>query len=158
MGATIWGQRDGIAIIPYARFHKAMAEFPEGVRLRIKIDKDRNGKFSALFHVLLGLLVDAINRGPAQTDIDKLKQWVKLKKGHYDVVQLPNPVGEITHAIDFHSTSFAKMGDTEFHAFCVDACELILAELAPWVAGSPEWPDAQQIICSILPVQVSGAA
>lgn len=158
MMSTVWGQRDGITIVPYAKFHKAIAEFPEGVRLRIKIDKDRNGKFSALFHVLLGLLVDAINRGPAQTDIDKLKQWVKLKKGHYDVVALPNPVGEITHAIDYHSTSFAKMGETEFHQFCADACELILAELAPWVANSPEWPEAQQIIHSILPDGMRGAA
>lgn len=148
---TIWGYRDGIAIVPYARFHKHMAEFPEGVRLRIKIDKDRNGKFSALFHVLLGLLVDAINRGPAQTDIEKLKQWVKLKKGYYDVVPLPNAVGEITHVIDYHSTSFAKMGETEFHDFCADACELIVAELAPWVSGAPEWTEARQIIRSITP-------
>ena len=149
---TIWGQRMGQVIVPYQKFQQDLADIPEGLRIRVKIDRDRNGKFSALFHVMLGLLVKAINNGPATTDIDKLKQWVKLKKGHYDVVLLPKPAPDgTTHAIDYHSTSFAKMGEEEFHAFCADACDLIRAELAPWVAGSPEWAEAEAIINSILP-------
>ena len=149
---TIWGHRVGQSIAPYSKFQDTLGKIPEGMRLRIKLDRDRNGKFSALFHVMLGLLVDAINNGPATTDIDKLKRWVKLKKGHYDVVPLPKPAPDgTTHAIDYHSTAFNKMGEEEFHAFCADACELIRAELAPWVSGSPEWEEAEAIINSILP-------
>jgi hypothetical protein len=155
---TIWGVRRGGGLVPYAKFHDEMLEFPEGVRLRIAIDQDRNGRFSALFHVMLGLIAKAINRGPASTSIDALKQWVKLKKGWYDVVTLPTPAPDgTTTSVVFRSTSFASMGETEFHAFAQDACEMIRAELAPWVAGSPEWAEARDIINSILPAQ-EGAA
>lgn len=151
MMPTIWGVRQGAFLVPYGKFRPALDAFPEGVRLRITVDKDRNGKFNALFHLMLGMVSDAINRGPAKTDIDKLKQWVKLKKGHYDVVPLPHPVQGQTHAIEYRSTSFAKMGEAEFHAYCTDACELIRAELAPWISGAPEWPEVQSIIRSIAP-------
>ncbi|MBN8292860.1 DUF1367 family protein [Rhodobacter sp. NTK016B] len=149
---TIWGQRRGSVFVPYQKFGAAFEEIPEGARLKVKIDRDRNGKFSALFHVALGLLVAAINRGPASTSIDALKQWVKLKKGWYDVVELPHPAPDgQTHAIAYRSTSFATMGEAEFHAFCTDACELIRAELAPWVSSAPEWAEVRAIIDSIAP-------
>lgn len=152
MMATVWGERRGNAFLPYKKFADDFASVPEGVRLKVKIDKDRNGKFSALFHLMLGLLAKAINRGPAQTDIEALKSWIKLKKGWYDTVALPHPTQDgQTHAIAYRSTSFAKMGEDEFHAFCIDACELIRAELAPWVSNAPEWPEVRQIINSILP-------
>lgn len=151
---TVWGKRVGVSLVPFGMFQRMLANFPEGERLRIKIDMDRNGKFNSLFHVMLELLVRAINRGPAQTSIDSLKQWVKLRTGRYDLVKLPNPAPDgTTHAIDYHSTSFAKMGEDEFHQFCVDACELIRAELAPWVSGSDEWGEAQKIVNSIAPEQ-----
>ena len=147
---TIWGQRVGKSLVPYLRFQDDIAGIPEGMRLRIAIDRDRNGKFSSLFHVMLGLLAKAINRGPAQTDIDALKQWVKLRKGWYDLLPLPRPAPDgTTHAIAYRSTAFAAMGEGEFHDFCIDACELIRAELAPWVSGSDEWPEIQDIIGSI---------
>ncbi|MBM1817192.1 DUF1367 family protein [Pseudosulfitobacter pseudonitzschiae] len=149
---TIWGIRDGYALRPYRKFATALEDIPEGARLRIKIDKDRNGKFSALFHVMLGLIADAVNSGPATTSIEALKKWVKIKKGHYDVVKLPTPLADgTTHAVDYHSTSFNKMGEDEFHEFCRDACELIRAELAPWIAESPKWKEAMDILNSILP-------
>lgn len=150
--ATIWGIRDGYSLRPYSKFAGALEAIPEGARLRIKIDKDRNGKFSALFHLMLGMIADAVNQGPATTDINKLKQWVKLKKGHYDLVKLAQPAPDgTTHAIEYHSTSFAKMGEEEFHAYAQDACELIRAELAPWVGDSPKWREAMDILNSILP-------
>ena len=149
---TLWSQRVGQAIVPYGKYQEDLADLPEGCRLRIKLDKDRNGKFSSLFHLMLGKLAKAINRGPAQTNIDALKQWVKLKKGWYDAVPLPQPAPDGTsHAIVFRSTNFASMGEEEFHAFCTDACELIRAELAPWVSSAPEWPEVRQIIASITP-------
>lgn len=149
---TMWGQRHGTAIVPYAKFQPMLDKMPEGVRLRLTVDTDRNGKFSSLFHVMLGLLVDAINRGPASTSIDALKQWVKLKTGRFDLVKLPRPAPDgTTHAIDYHSTAFHKMGESEFHQFCTGACDLIRAELAPWVAGSEEWAEARKIIDSIAP-------
>lgn len=147
---TMWGQRVGDRFVPYQRFRDDFAKFHEGERLRVKIDRDRNGKFSALFHVMLGLIATAVNRGPAQTDIAGLKRWVKIKKGYYDVVPLPRPaIDGTTHAIQFKSTAFSSMGEEEFHAFCVDACELIRAELAPWVEGSEEWAEALAIINTI---------
>jgi hypothetical protein len=95
--------------------------------------------------------VKAINRGPATTSIDDLKSWVKLKKGWYDLVPLPHPRDGMTHAIAYKSTAFASMGETEFHQFCMDACELIRADLAPWISEAPEWLEIEPIVNSILP-------
>lgn len=152
---TIWGERHGNTIRPYQRFIQTLTEFPEGMRLRAVIDKDRNGKFSALYHVMLGLVADAVNRGPAKTDIDTLKQWVKLKRGWFDLVALPHPTQGQTHAIAYRSTAFAKMGEAEFHQFAMQTCDLIRDELAPWIAQSPEWAEIRQIINSISPHEVS---
>ena len=152
----VWGEktRDGL-LKPYAMWGEALDVIKPGERLRITVDKDRNGKFSSLFHLMLGLIAKAINRGPAETDIDKLKKWVKLKRGWFDVVPLPAPKDGISHVIDYHSTSFAKMGEDEFRRFCVDACELIRDELAPWIGDAPEWRDALAIIETIRPEEAA---
>lgn len=150
---TIWGQRHGATFVPYAKFMDALDDIPEGVRLKLVIDKDRNGKFNALFHVLLDRVAKAVNRGPAKTDIDTLKAWVKLKRGWFDLVLLPMPVDGQTHAIGFRSTSFAKMGEVEFHQFAAQTCDLIRDELAPWIASSREWAEIRQIIDGIAPQQ-----
>lgn len=149
---AFWGEitRDG-AIRPYARWQSVLEDIKPGVRLRVTVDTDRNGKFNSLFHLCLRLIAKAVNRGPAATDIDQLKEWIKLKKGWFDVVDLPNPVDGVAHVIRFKSTSFAAMGEKEFHAFAVDACELIRAELAPWIVNSPEWRDVRAIIDQIHP-------
>lgn len=150
---TVWGRKTGPDTLRIYGHHAPQLEaFHEGDRLRIVVDKDRNGKFNSLFHVMLSKVADAINRGPARTSIDDLKRFVKLRKGLYDVVTLPRPTptGETT-SVAFKSTSFAKMGEEEFHRFALDACELIRAELAPWVADSPEWPEIATILNSILP-------
>lgn len=149
----VWGYKDGPFTLRIYKMHGAsMEKLREGDRLRISVDKDRNGKFSSLYHVLLGKLADAINRGPATASIDTLKKWVKLKKGWYDVVTLPRPTltGE-TSAIEYHSTSFATMGESEFEQFAKDTCELIVSELAPWVQDAPEWNEIQKIIAQIAP-------
>ena len=151
----VWGQRYGATFVPYQKFMQTMDDIPEGVRLKITVDKDRNGKYNALFHLMLDKVARAINRGPAKTDIDTLKQWVKLKRGWYDVVLLPIPVDGQTHAIDYHSTSFAKMGEAEFHQFATQACDLIRDELAPWISSSPEWVEVRGILESISPHEVS---
>lgn len=85
---TIWGTRRGVMIVPYQKFMETLEEFPEGVRLRIKVDADRNGKFSALYHLMLGKVVKAINAGPAKTDIKTIKEFIKLKRGWFEVVEL----------------------------------------------------------------------
>lgn len=148
----IWGERrpDG-TLKPYARWREALEDFPVGERLRINVDRDRNGKFSALYHVMLSLIARAINRGPATTDVDALKRWVKLKKGWYEVVALPHPRDGVTHAIDFKSTAFASMGEEEFRQFALDTCEAIRAELAPWLGDAPEFSEAMTIINTIAP-------
>jgi hypothetical protein len=43
------------------------------------------------------------------------------------------------------------MAEAEFHQFAVETCELIRAELAPWIGDSPEWRDALAIIAQISP-------
>lgn len=147
-----WGEilPDG-SIRPYARWREKLRErFRPGDRLQVSVDKDRNGKFNALAHLMFGMVVKAINAGPGETDIDRLKRWVKLQTGRYDLVKLPQPKDGQTHAIDYHSTAFAKMGEDEFHAFMVDACELIRDRMAPWIADSPEWTEIQIILGSIL--------
>lgn len=68
----IWGERNGFHLVPFQRFRPKLEAIPEGVRLRISIDQDRNGKFNALFHVMLELVVSAINSGPAKTDLEPL--------------------------------------------------------------------------------------
>lgn len=143
----IWGERRGYAIVPFRAHMETLEDIPEGVRLRINIDEDRNGRFSSLFHVMLRKVAVAVNRGPAETSIESLKRWVKLKKGWYRVVDLPapGPNGE-TIAVDYKSTAFESMGDGEFHAFAVDACQLIASELAPWITQSPEWEQIDALL------------
>lgn len=151
--ATMWGTRVGPDLFRVYRSYGETAEtFHMGDRLRLTVDKDRNGKFNSLYHVMLDKLAKAINRGPATTSIDDLKKWVKLRRGLYDVVTLPRPTptGETT-AIEYTSTSFHSMGEDEFHQFAVTSCDLIRAELAPWVQDSPEWPEIKAILDSILP-------
>jgi hypothetical protein len=149
--ATIWGQRRGEFIVPYAKFAETVRELPEGARLRVKVDTDRNGKFSALYHVMLGLIVKAVNAGPASTTIDDLKKWVKLKRGWYSVIPLPNPTKEgVEVAIEYQSTAFAKMGEEEFHRFAVDTCNLIASEMM-WCRDAPEWDEAMKIVATIAP-------
>lgn len=149
----VWGEvtRDGM-IAPYIRWRgELVEEYRPGDRLVISVDKDRNGKFSSLFHLMLGLIVKAINRGPAQTTIDDMKRWVKLKRGWYAVVALPHPQDGITHAIMLKSTAFASMGEGEFQQFARETCELIRDELAPWISNAPEWGEALTIINQIAP-------
>lgn len=149
---TIWGIRDGYTLRPYKAYCEALEDIPEGVRLRISVDKDRNGKFSSLYHLMLGKVANAINRGPATTSIDNLKKWVKIKRGWYDLVELPAPTvtGE-RHAVQYKSTAFDAMGEDEFHLFAVDTFDLIAAELAPWIKDAPEWAEVQTFIRGILP-------
>ena len=135
----------------YARWkQKAQDAFRPGDRLQISVDKDRNGKFNALAHLMFGKVCDAVNRGPASMDIDRLKRWVKLQTGRYEVIALPRPVNGVSHAIEYQSTAFAKMGEAEFHDFMVDACELIRDRMAPWIEDSDQWPEIQAILGSIL--------
>lgn len=149
---SIWGFRKGAFLVPYRMHEQALADLPEGVRLKISVDLDRNGKFSSLYHVMLGKVADAVNRGPATTSIDDLKKWVKLRQGYYDVVPLPTPgPGGETVAIEYKSTSFKSMGDREFHDFAIASCELIADQLAPWIKQAPEWADIREMLLSILP-------
>jgi len=149
---TFWGTRHGYSIVPYHRYAETLEAIPEGARLRVTVEEDRNGKFNSLFHLLLGKVATAVNRGPAKTSIDDLKKWVKIKRGWYRVVDLPTPGprGE-TVAVDYLSTAFHAMGEGEFHRFASDACDLIASELAPWITQSPEWPEIHQILSSIRP-------
>lgn len=152
--AVMWGTRAGPDTFRvYRAYAEKVDEFHPADRLRITVDLDRNGKFNSLFHVMLDKLAKAINRGPATTTPDALKKWVKIKKEWYDLVEVTTPRGQ-TVAIDYHSTSFAAMGEDEFKRFALDACELIRAELAPWVSASPEWEDVRAIIASISGEQV----
>lgn len=159
---TVWGEKRGPdTLFIYAKHRDALADLFQGDRLRIVVEKDRNGKFNALYHVMLSLIVKAVNSGPASTSIDALKRWVKLKTGAFDVVELPKPTtctatGEvITTSIEYHSTSFAAMGEEEFHRFAVDTVDLIRAELAPWIDRSDEWPEIIKIMASISPAEAA---
>ncbi len=137
--ATVWGTKtDARTLRLYDKHAPNIEDFRIGERLRISVDRDRNGKFSALYHVMLSKLANAINRGPAQTDIDQLKDWVKLRKGWFDLEDVKHD-GKTVQAIRFRSTAFAKMPEGEFHKFAVDTCELIRDDLAPWIGNSPEW-------------------
>lgn len=151
---TVWGTKNGpFSLRLYSKYAEAIEDIHQGDRLRIVVEKDRNGKFSSLYHVMLGLLAKAINRGPAKTSIDDLKKWVKLKKGYFKTVELPSPAPDgSTYAIEYLSTSFATMGEDEFEQFAQDTCELILADLAPWVEASPEWPEIRDLVRKINPV------
>lgn len=151
-----WGHKTGQgALRLYSRFWGELDAFSSDERLRITIDRDRNGKFNALFHVMLSLLVEAINKGQHHTTIDKLKQWIKIKNGYYDIVKLPSTTKEgLEYAVALKSTRFAAMGDEEFHRFCMDACQLIRDELASYISDAPEWREAMKIINTIRPEDV----
>lgn len=149
---TIWGIRDGLALRPYKMFQEKLGDIPEGARLRIKVEIDRSGKFNSFYHVMLSKVVDAVNSGPARTNIDTLKNWIKIECGWYETVKLDKPAPDgSTHAIEYKSTSFAKMDEDEFHQFARDTCDLIARKLAPWIEQSPEWQEIQQMIASISP-------
>ena len=152
MMPTIWGQRKGYTIQPFRAHMETLESIPEGARLRVSIDEDRNGRFSSLFHAMLGKVAAAVNRGPAKTSIPDLKKWVKIKKGWYRVVDLPSlgPNGE-TVAIDYKSTAFDQMGDGEFHEFARDAVDLIASDLAPWITQAPEWNNIKDMLRRIDP-------
>jgi hypothetical protein len=148
----VWGEIDSQRTLRvYARFVEALSEFPRGERLRITIDRDRNGKYSAMYHLMLDLLAKAINRGPAATSLDDLKKWIKLKRGWFEVVPLPAPHEGVTHAIQFKSTAFDAMGEDEFQRFATESAELIAAEIAPWIKGAPEYADVMALIKQINP-------
>ena len=154
----VWGEMaDDGTIRPYGRWRMELAEagFKPGQRLQINVDRDRNGKFNSLYHLMLSFIVKAINQGPAETDIDRLKQWVKLQRGWFDVVPLPTPRDGLTHVIAYQSTSYATMAEDEFHRFAVDTCDLIRDKLAPWIADAPEWQEARAIIDSIAPQEAA---
>ncbi len=148
-----YGQKIGPRTVRlFLRYSETLEKFTEGDRIRLTIQKDRYGKFNSLFHVMLSLLVKAVNSGPASTTIDDLKNWVKIQKGWYDVVPLKKPLPDgTTSAVVYRSTSFKGMGEDEFQKFAIDACDLIRNDLAPWVADSPEWQEAMQILKTIEP-------
>lgn len=150
---TVWGElRDDGKLVPYRSYLSQLEGVHVNSRLRIKVDNDRNGKFNGFYHLMLSKVADAVNTGPATTSIDALKNWVKLKTGRYDVVQLPQPTPDgQTHAIDYHSTSFAKMGEAEFHQFAEDTADLIAADLAPWIQSSPQWGEVQVMLAQLKP-------
>jgi hypothetical protein len=153
----VWAEvASGGIIAPYSKWRAQIAEeFKPGERLKVTVEKDRNGKFSSLFHLALSLIAKAINRGPAYATVESLKQFIKLRKGWYDVIELPANSSGQTHAVRFHSTAYAKMDDQEFHRFAREACTLIQAELAPWIDGAPEWSEALAIINQIAPHEVT---
>lgn len=161
-GATVWGERIGPRDFRvYARFEDAIDRFRPGDRLRIRIDRDRNGKFNAFYHLMLSKICAAANRGPVHLDIDGLKKWVKLKRGWFEVVPLPPNMAKLAGqetAIEYISTSFAAMPDeSEFHRFAADTRDLIRDELAPYIAGSPEWEEISAMLDSIRrPEEVCG--
>lgn len=151
---VIWGYlgNDG-ALHPYQRWADRLGNVRSGDRLRIVVEKDRNGKFNSLYHLMLSKCVDAINAGPipTETDIPKLKRWVKKETGRYDVIRKP---GEEPF-IDYHSTDYASMGDDEFIIFARDTCDLIRERLAPWISQSPQWPEIENMLCSIQPAEAA---
>lgn len=148
---TVWGQKeDARTIVLYLKYADALEAFMPSDRLRIRIEKDRNGKFNSLFHVMLDRCVKAMNRGPAETTIEDLKKWVKLKNGWYDIVTLPEPAtGGQVEAIDYKSTNFSSMGEEEFGRFVQNTCQIIEQELAPWISDAPEWLEISEMLASI---------
>lgn len=152
---TVWGEKiDDRTLRIYVKHAGKLDAFSKTDRLRINVELDRHGKFNSLYHVMLSLVVTAVNRGPSNTDINALKRWVKLKNGWYDVIQLPTPTLDGQNiAVEYKSTSFAAMGEEEFHQFAVDTCKLIQEELAPWIKDSPEWQEIHQIVSSMQPAQ-----
>lgn len=143
---TVWGEMvDGRHIRIYGRHQNTLAKIEPGTRLRLKVDKDRNGKFNSFYHVMLDLCVKAASRGPMTTSIDQLKRWVKQNTGRYDVVTLPD--GQ--KVIDYHSTDFSSMGEEEFHQFAVDTAILIRDKFAPYIAEAPEWREIDDMITQL---------
>lgn len=145
----VWGEKiDDRTLRLYGRF--SLADLPARSRLRIEVDADRNGKFNALVHVLIGMMVKAINAGPAQTSTRDLKRWIKLKRGWFELVPLPRPLPDgTTHAVEYRSTSYADMSEGEFRAFVSDLCTMVEEDLAPWLRDAPEWAEIDAIVSSI---------
>lgn len=143
---TVWGEMiDGRTIRVYGKYQDALAKIGPGKRLRLKVDKDRNGKFNSFYHVMLDLCVKAANRGPVETSIDLLKKWVKENTGRYRIVKLPSG----REVIDYDSTDFASMGEGEFHQFAQDTAILIRDKFAPYISDSDEWREIETMITQL---------
>lgn len=150
---TMLTARNG-ALVPSGRvWAQALSGLKDGHTYRVEITEPRNIKFHRLFFAAIGFTVLALNDGPAQTTQADLVQWLKLKLGMFDVVELD--AGKVaaskgqTHAIAYRSIAFHKMDQIEFAEFVERAFGLIATDLAPYIKGSPYWADVQSVLAMV---------
>lgn len=123
--APIIMQRRGAFLVPEAPVDgEALADFPTGKRLKVKITQPRNLGQHRLYWAMLGLVCQNLD----QPLSDKaLHGWVKLKLGISEVVQQRN--GETV--LIPGSVAFDKMEQADFAKFFDQAVTLITQQIIP---------------------------
>lgn len=104
---------------------EVLSSIPNGTVVKAQITRPRNIRFHRLFFSLLKLVAE---NNPNFNSTDDVLDYLKMKLRLFTVVQFPDGS---THT-RLGSISFAKMDETEFHAFakrCID----VLADY--WLPG-----------------------
>lgn len=96
-----------------------------GRQLRVAVTYDRSSPHNRWFHKLLGVVADGIDMHPAV-----LKLELKHACGLVDGVWLSPVFGK---HINFKSTAFNAMDESEFTAFRVRAVEVLFRDYLPGV-------------------------
>ena len=136
-------------LVLYARHAALMSKRRRGVRLRIEVKEDRNGKFNSLYHLMLGKVCEGLEAGGVHADIDDLKTLLKERHGLFTME--PHPRREGVMVMRYKSTSFATMDEEEFQRFVAKSCRY-LAEASPdWLKDSPQWSEIHDILADITP-------
>lgn len=96
-----------------------------GRPLHVAVSYDRSSRHNRWFHKLLAVVADGIGEHPAV-----LKLELKYSAGLVNAVFMSKLFGR---HIDFKSTAFDKMDESEFTAFRVLAVEIIFRDILPGV-------------------------
>lgn len=146
-------KKRGPALVPANRRGEVALEgLREGEVIKAEIKRERNPAFHRLYWAMIQAITDALNRGPAQTTPEQLHEWLKIKLGHYELVELPPAAAKAidqSHAIRLTKTDFKSMDQEAFKGFVGEATRLIRENIAPWIIDAPEWREVSDMLRSI---------
>lgn len=147
---AIWLRRGvGSALLPAdRRAEDAIRALPDREEVRCEVRADRHGKYHRLYFNMLHHVVEALNNGPAETNEDELRDWIKIKLGHVELKELPPALARAadqSHVLMLKSWSWAKMDQRQFEGVFLESVRLFLSEW-PWLRSSPQWPEIEDHI------------
>ena len=113
-----------------------LASTPIGSCVAVEWSRPRNGQFHRKYWALISKIAEAIG-----AKSDNVHCVVKLRSGHFTVIQTKNGRVQVPKSI-----SFEKMNEAEFTAFFNDACLVICEELLPQLKPSDLRKQIEQLL------------